>query len=59
MNGVLEKMLLYIIGQLITPDVVKEFEKQVVAKLRELAASTDNKVDDAMVDIIAEALGVP
>lgn len=58
MNGVLEKMLLYIISQLVTPDVVKEFEKQIVAKLRELAASTATKVDDTMVDIIAEALGV-
>lgn len=58
MNGVLEQLLLYVLKQLVTPDVVKEFEKQVVAKFRELAKQTDNKVDDAMVDVIAAALGV-
>lgn len=58
MDGVLDQVLLYVLKQLITPDVVKEFEKQVVAKLRGLAANTSTKVDDAMVDIIAQALGV-
>lgn len=58
MNGVLEQVLLYVLHQLVTPDVVKEFERQVVAKLRALAADTSTKVDDAMVDVIAAALGV-
>jgi hypothetical protein len=58
MNGVLEKVLLYVLGQLITPEVVKQFEKEVVVKLRALAADTSTKVDDTMVEIIAEALGV-
>lgn len=58
MGGVLDDVLLYVLRQLITPDVVKQFDSQIIAKLRELAASTSTKVDDAMIDIIAEALGV-
>ncbi len=60
----IEKILTGILVKYLTPEVIAEFEKEaavfVVGKLREFAKSTaDTKIDDTIVDIIAEALGVP
>ncbi len=59
----IEKILVGILTKYLTPEVIAEFEKQaavfVVGKLREFAASTDSKIDDAIVQVVAEALGVP
>lgn len=40
------------------PGGVKHVETVLVAKLRDLSASTDNKLDDGIVQIVADALGV-
>lgn len=58
MNPLIEKLLLLALKQLITDQVVKEAEVQLVAFLKDLAAKSDNKIDDFMVQVIAEALGV-
>lgn len=54
MNAVLE----YLVKQILTPEVVKEAEKKLVLLLKDLAAKTDNRVDDYVVEVVAEALGV-
>lgn len=59
MQGVLEQMLLFIVKQLLTDKVVYEAKVQLVAYLKTLSADTTNKIDDFMVQIIADALGVP
>lgn len=59
MQGVLEQMLLFIVKQLLTDKVVYEAKVQLVAYLKALSADTTNKIDDFMVQIIADALGVP
>ena len=58
MGPIAEKLLLMLISQLLTPELIKKFEVYVVQWLWQLAQSSDNKVDDAMVRAIAEALGV-
>jgi len=40
------------------PGGVKCVEELLVEKLRDLSASTDNKLDDGVVQIVADALGV-
>lgn len=60
----LETLILQVLGKYITPELLKQLETQaaivVVAKLRELAKdTTQTKIDDAIVEIIAAALGVP
>lgn len=58
MNPWIEKIILMLIGQVLTPEVIEEAKVQAIAFLRELAKKTDNKLDDTMVDVLAEALGV-
>ncbi len=58
MSSVVESIVLFLIKQVLTESVVKEFEKQVVLYLKKLAADSSNKVDDYMVQVIADALGV-
>lgn len=60
----IEALVIKLVQQYLTPTVIKEFEHEaavfVVAKLREFAKSTEQtKVDDALVEIVAAALGVP
>lgn len=52
------EMLVKILGQLITPDAVKKAKEMIVCWLQSQVANTDNKIDDAVVKIIAEALEV-
>lgn len=40
------------------PGGIKHVEGLLVDKLRELSAATDNKLDDGIVQIVADALGV-
>lgn len=40
------------------PNGIKHVEGLLVDKLRDLAASTDNKLDDGIVQVVADALGV-
>ncbi len=59
MDKVLEQVLIFVLKQLLSGNVVDEGKKALVAYLAELAKDTSNKVDDYMVSVIAEALGVP
>ncbi len=58
MSSVIETLIIFLVKQILTPDLIKSGERALVAELRKLAADTTNKVDDYMVDVIAEALGV-
>lgn len=60
----LEKLIVEVIKKYFTAEVIQEFEAAaavfVVDKLREFAKSTETtKIDDALVEIVAAALGVP
>lgn len=58
----LEKLLIEILNKYVPAGVVRALvlagKDQLVAYLKALAAKTDNKVDDAIVAIIDEALAV-
>lgn len=58
-KGMLLKILVEVLGKLITPEVVEEAKVGFVTWLKSQVASTDNEIDDAVVAIIAKALGVP
>lgn len=58
MSSVVEAVVLFLVKQIITEGVVKEAEKKLVEFLKGLAAKTDNRVDDYVVEVVAEALGV-
>ena len=59
---VFKKMLINIVlkalDQLITPDLQQVADEWIVARLQELAAKTENDVDDRVVELVAKALGV-
>jgi len=57
-NAWVVKILSYLITQVVTDDMVKEAMKMFVDYLRELAKKSDNSLDDAVVEIVAKALGV-
>lgn len=60
MPGWIEKLIVKAIKDFVPVSVIIEaleaFKVQMIAKLRELAASTENKIDDIMVDKIEETL---
>lgn len=58
MSSVVETLLLFIMRKFLSPELIKTGEVALIAFLRKMAADTSNRVDDAMVDLIAEALGV-
>lgn len=58
MGPVLETLLLFIVKQLVTPELIKQGETALVKYLQTLAADSSNKIDDYMVQVIADALGV-
>ncbi len=55
---VLMKLLVEVMGKLITPDVVEKAKQFVVCWAKSQVAATDNKIDDAFVQILADALQV-
>lgn len=59
MQELLLKILVNVLGRLLTPEVIRTAEVELVAWLKVQATSTTNKIDDAVVQIIADALGVP
>ncbi len=59
MRPVLEAIALFLVKQIVTDDLVKAGEKALVDWLKSQVAKTDNKIDDYVVQVIAEALGVP
>jgi len=58
MNPIVERILLVLIRQVLTEEMVKSALKQLVEGLAELSKRSDNEIDDAVVKIIADALGV-
>lgn len=59
MKELLLKILVDLVGRMLTPEVVRKAETELVAWLKVQAAATDNPIDDSVVKIIASALGVP
>ncbi len=62
MNGLQEwllKVLIDTLGKMLTPEVVKHAEVELVAWLKLQVANTANDIDDKIVEVIANALGVP
>jgi len=57
-KNMLLKILVEVLGKLITPELVEKFKVDVILYVAELAKQSDNKVDDAIVEILAEAMGV-
>lgn len=58
MNPIVEKLVIWILGRILTPDVIKGAEKDFVEFLLKLAEKTPNQIDNALVLMVAEALGV-
>lgn len=56
MGPLVEKILISIMRKILNEEVVAKAKVELIAFLRELALKSDNKLDDAMVDIIEEAL---
>lgn len=54
----LMELLVKIVGQLLTPEVVKKAKEQLVCWLKSQVANTANEIDDKVVEIIAKALEV-
>ncbi len=58
----LEKIIVNLILKQLTPEAIAAAEKAaaefVVCKLKELAATTESKIDDEIVARVAEGLGV-
>jgi hypothetical protein len=59
MESFLEQLLVKALKGLITEELVKHAEASLVAFLKAYAASTPSKLDDAVVEAVANALGVP
>lgn len=57
-KSVLIKLIMEALEKLITPSVIKEAKVAAVKYLAELAKSTDNEIDDKIVEIVAKALEV-
>jgi hypothetical protein len=55
MGPVVEKLILFILGRILTPEVKKEF----IDFLRAKAAQSNPKLDDVLVDVLAMLMGVP
>jgi hypothetical protein len=61
MNNVQKWLITYLVeqlGKLITPAIVAKGKQFAVCWLKGQVANTENKIDDAVVDIIAQALEV-
>lgn len=59
MQNLLETILLFLLRKLLTPELIKGAEQAFIHWLKGLAADTSNKIDDYMVEVIADALGIP
>jgi len=57
MKGILIGLIMNLIDQLITDEVIEDAKKQLIEYLRGLAQKTDNQIDDKIVEIIAKAIG--
>lgn len=58
MDSIIEQWLLELVKQFVTKELVTKFEVQLITFLKAYAASTPTKIDDAIVQAVADALGV-
>lgn len=61
MGPLKEKLLKYaleILEKAIPDDIQQVADEWIVARLKDLAAKTDNEIDDKLVALVAKALGV-
>lgn len=56
-KDMLLKLALELLERVLTPEMVNVVKAKAVAYLRDLAESTENELDDKIVDIVAKALG--
>ena len=60
MGPVVERLLLWVISQIFTADVIKGSEVQLIAFLRDMANKSPEAVLlNGLIDLLATALGVP
>lgn len=58
MSSIIEQAILFFVKQFVTQDMVKAAEKAFLDYLKQLAATTPTKIDDEVLKVIAEALGL-
>lgn len=58
MGPVVENLLIFILNRVLTPEVIKGAEQELVDFLKVLAAKSANGIDDEFVKFVAIALGV-
>jgi hypothetical protein len=58
MEKIITDLLMELLKGLVTPELIQSAKKMFVDWMREQVADTSNKIDDAVVEIIADALGV-
>lgn len=56
MRDMIEHLVKKALEAFVTEEMIKGMKDVLILKLRELAASTENEIDDAIVDMIAKAL---
>lgn len=56
MKDLILRLLLKALQSLLTDELIEQLKDDAVEYLRELAKSTENELDDALVDIVARAL---
>lgn len=54
-----EKIIIALVKRWVTDEVVQEAKVHLVALLKEIAQKSDNQIDDYVVSLVAQALGVP
>ena len=58
MQDVIIRLIVKFLGQYVTPELVAELKQQAVCWLVGQVANTANRIDDQVVEIIAEALEI-
>ncbi len=59
MGPVIENLLVFLLEKVLTPEVIKGSEEDLIVFLKALAAKSPNGIDDAVVKLLAFALNVP
>ena len=59
MSIAIQNMVIWVLRQVLTADVIKGAEVELIAFLKACAAKTSSPIDDALIKMLADALGVP
>lgn len=59
MGPVIENLLIFVLDKILTPEVIKGSEKELIDFLKVLAAKSATGIDDELVKFLALALNVP